>query len=72
MDIFVNVNSNEIEFDDYIKPLEERWSEFINKEDHNLIHSNDYGYFNLEVKCNWKFAIENYCESYHSNNSPRT
>ena len=64
--IFVNVNSNEIEFDDYIKPLEERWSEFINKEDHkSLIHSNDYGYFNLEVKCNWKFAIENYCESYH-------
>ena len=25
----------------------------------------DYGYFKLEAKCNWKFAIENYCESYH-------
>mgnify|MGYP003323369840 CR=1 FL=1 len=24
-----------------------------------------YGYFLLEAKCNWKFAIENYCESYH-------
>ena len=64
--IFININSNEIEFDDYIKPLEDRWSKFINKEDHkSLVHSNDYGYFNLEVKCNWKFAIENYCESYH-------
>ena len=64
--IFININSNEIEFDDYIKPLEERWSKFIKKEDHkSLVHSNDYGYFNLEVKCNWKFAIENYCESYH-------
>ena len=21
--------------------------------------------FSLDVKCNWKFAIENYCESYH-------
>ena len=64
--IFININSNEIEFNDYIKPLEDRWSKFINKEDHkSLVHSNDYGYFNLEVKCNWKFAIENYCESYH-------
>ena len=64
--IFVNINSNEIEFDNYIKPLEDRWSSFINKEDQKLIvHSNDYGYFNLDVNCNWKFAIENYCESYH-------
>jgi len=64
--IFVNINNNEIEFSKYIKPLEDRWSKFISKEDQNLlVHSNDYGYFNLEVKSNWKFAIENYCESYH-------
>ena len=64
--IFVNMNSNEIDFEDYIKPLENRWSKFINKEDQRLIvHSNDFGYFSLDVNCNWKFAIENYCESYH-------
>ena len=64
--IFVNLNSNEIDFDEYIKPLEKRWSNFINKSDQELlVHSKDYGYFNLDVKCNWKFAIENYCESYH-------
>ena len=64
--IFVNINSNEIDFEEYIKPLEDRWSKFINHDDQKLlIHSNDYGYFNLEVKSNWKFAIENYCESYH-------
>ncbi len=64
--IFVNINSNEIDFDEYIKPLEQRWSKLINKEDHELIvHSKDYGYFSLDVKSNWKFAIENYCESYH-------
>ncbi len=64
--IFVNINSNELDFDQYIKPLEERWSKFINKDDQKLIvKSNDYGYFGLEVKSNWKFAIENYCESYH-------
>ncbi len=27
--------------------------------------ANDFGYFRLNAKCNWKFAIENYCESYH-------
>ena len=64
--IFVNINNNELEFDEYIKPLEKRWSNLISKEDQKLlIHSKDYGYFNLEVKSNWKFAIENYCESYH-------
>ena len=64
--IFVNMNSNEIDFEDYIKPLENRWSKFINKEDQRLIvHSNDFGYFSLDVNCNWKCAIENYCESYH-------
>ena len=64
--IFVNINNNEIEFNEYVKPLEDRWSKFISKKDQNLlINSKDYGYFNLEVKSNWKFAIENYCESYH-------
>ena len=64
--IFVNINHNEIEFSEYIKPLEDRWSKFMSIEDQNLlVHSNDHGYFNLEVKSNWKFAIENYCESYH-------
>ena len=64
--IFVNINNNEIEFNEHVKPLEDRWSKFISKKDQNLlIKSKDYGYFNLVVKSNWKFAIENYCESYH-------
>ncbi|MDC1258355.1 Rieske 2Fe-2S domain-containing protein, partial [Pelagibacteraceae bacterium] len=64
--VFVNINGNELEFDEYIKPLEERWSKFISKEDQKLLkHSKDHGYLSFDVKCNWKFAIENYCESYH-------
>ena len=64
--IMVNISNNEVSFEEYIKPLEDRWSEFWTKEDQKLIHhADDYGYFLLEVKCNWKFAIENYCESYH-------
>ena len=64
--IMVNISDNEIPFEDYIKPLENRWSDFWTEEDQKMIyHANDYGYFLLEANCNWKFAIENYCESYH-------
>ena len=64
--IMININNNEISFEDYIKPLSNRWNKFWPLDDRKLIkHSNDYGYFKLAAKCNWKFAIENYCESYH-------
>ena len=64
--IFVNINNNEVEVKEYVKPLEDRWSKFISKEDqHLLVYSRDHGHFSLDVKSNWKFAIENYCESYH-------
>ncbi len=64
--IFINVNKNKKDFEESIDPLEKQWSKFISKEDQKLIrHAGDFGYFNIEVKSNWKFAIENYCESYH-------
>ncbi|MBC8295732.1 MAG: aromatic ring-hydroxylating dioxygenase subunit alpha, partial [Pelagibacterales bacterium] len=64
--IMININNNEMSFEKYIKPLNDRWSKFWPTKDRKLIrHSNDFGYFKLKAKCNWKFAIENYCESYH-------
>ena len=64
--IMININQNEMPFDEYIKPLSDRWEKFWPIKDRELIHhSNDFGYFKLNAKCNWKFAIENYCESYH-------
>ena len=64
--IMININNNEISFDEYIKPLSDRWEKFWPVKDRDLInHPKDYGYFKLNAKCNWKFAIENYCESYH-------
>ena len=51
--IFVNISNNEISFDKYIKPLSDRWEKFWSIKDRKLmIHSNDYGYFNLNAKCN--------------------
>ena len=64
--IFINISENEISFEDYIKPLSDRWEKFWPIKDRDLIvYSKDFGYFNLNANCNWKFAIENYCESYH-------
>ena len=64
--IMININQNEMSFEEYIKPLSDRWEKFWPIKDRELIHhSNDFGYFKLNAKCNWKFAIENYCESYH-------
>tara|TARA_Y100000031_G_scaffold3645_1_gene4478 strand:- start:103 stop:1296 length:1194 start_codon:yes stop_codon:yes gene_type:complete len=64
--IMINISNNEIQFEKYIKPLSDRWSKFWPEKDRKLIsHSNDFGYFQLRANCNWKFAIENYCESYH-------
>jgi choline monooxygenase len=64
--VFINLSNTADEFKDCVKSLENRWSKFINKEDQSLIrHAKDFGYFNMEVKSNWKLAIENYCESYH-------
>ena len=28
-------------------------------------HGGEDSKFKLKVKCNWKLAVENYCESYH-------
>ena len=64
--IFVNISAQAEPFDEFIKPLDNRWSEFLSKEDRKLIrHPIDHGHFQFRVKSNWKFAIENYCESYH-------
>ena len=64
--IMINLSNNEIPFEKYIKPLSDRWAKFWPEKDRKLIsHSNDFGYFQLRANCNWKFAIENYCESYH-------
>ena len=38
-----------------------RWSEFNQKQYHGGRDSK----FKLKLKCNWKLAVENYCESYH-------
>lgn len=60
--IFVNISGDGPEFSDYIAPVEARWAEFMGKP---IFHGGEDSSFQLEVNCNWKLAVENYCESYH-------
>jgi phenylpropionate dioxygenase-like ring-hydroxylating dioxygenase large terminal subunit len=59
--IFVNISGDATEFVDYASKALNRWAEF----DKPIFHGGEDSDFVLEVKTNWKLAIENYCESYH-------
>lgn len=59
--IFVNVSGDAPEFTEYASDLIERWKEF----DQPMNAGGQTSSFKLEVKTNWKLAVENYCESYH-------
>lgn len=64
--LFINLSGDAKSFEDHINPLEERWREFLGKDGLNELYKvgneND---IKLDVNCNWKLAVENYCESYH-------
>ncbi|MEM9523904.1 MAG: aromatic ring-hydroxylating dioxygenase subunit alpha [Pseudomonadota bacterium] len=59
--VFVNFDGNAPEFEVVHADLIKRWSEF----DTPLHHGGEGASFMLQVKTNWKLAVENYCESYH-------
>lgn len=59
--IFINVDGQAVDFEQAHGALMERWKEF----DQPLHHGGDASSFKLNVKTNWKLAVENYCESYH-------
>ncbi len=59
--VWVNVNGSATEFEVAIANAMERWREF----EQPLFHGGEDSSFYLEVNCNWKLAVENYCESYH-------
>ena len=60
--IFVNISGDAPDFTDYAAGVIAAWSEFEGQELH---HSGSDSGFKFDVACNWKLAVENYCESYH-------
>ena len=59
--VFVDLSGTAPSFAEHIAPLARRWADFA---DRPLFADGECG-FTLEVRTNWKLAVENYCESYH-------
>ena len=59
--VFVDVSGAAPAFGDHVAPLVERWAAY----DPARLVRGEPGSLTLEVACNWKLAVENYCESYH-------
>jgi len=60
--VFVALSPGVVPFERFIAPLRQRWQPFT---DDALHVGGPDSRFSLEVAANWKFAVENYCDSYH-------
>lgn len=59
--VWVNINGKAAPFEQAMRDVIQRWSEF----DQPMYHGGTDSRFELKLKCNWKLAVENFCESYH-------
>ena len=69
--VFVNLDGQAQPFEQFIAPVMARWQPFLGGSGYARMRREDpvgdqlQGAFTLNVACNWKLAVENYCESYH-------
>lgn len=59
--VFINLDGTAPPFEEVHADLIDRWSDF----EVPLYHGGPDSTFTLNVRTNWKLAVENYCESYH-------
>ena len=59
--VYVNMSGDAPDFETYAADLMARWAEF----DKPLYFGGADSTFTLDIACNWKLAVENYCEAYH-------
>ena len=64
--LFINLSGDAPEFNEHAAPLISRYREFLGEDGAQLLAApaKDAG-LTLEAECNWKLAVENYCEAYH-------
>ena len=60
--VFVDLSGEAPAFEDFIAPIAARWQDFDMA---RLCHGGADSSFVIEIGCNWKLAVENYCEAYH-------
>jgi len=59
--VFINIDGTAAPFEEIHKDLLSRWAIAHQP----MYHGGADSSFQLDVKTNWKLAVENYCESYH-------
>lgn len=59
--VWINLSGTAAPFEQVNADLLARWHEF----DKPFYHGGADSRFELSIACNWKLAVENYCESYH-------
>lgn len=59
--VWVNIDGKAPPFEQEMQDVIQRWAEF----DQPMYHGGTDSSFELTLKCNWKLAVENFCESYH-------
>lgn len=59
--VWINISGQAPAFEQAMAKVIDRWAAF----DKPLFHGGADSKFSLTVNCNWKLAVENYCESYH-------
>ncbi|MNZ54565.1 Biphenyl dioxygenase subunit alpha [compost metagenome] len=64
--VFVNLSGKAAPLQEVLAPVTARWEQFLGKDGMGLMRRESMGgTLSLEVNCNWKLAVENYCEAYH-------
>lgn len=59
--VYINMSGTAEPFDHLAGPLKTRWAEF----EQPIHFGGADSLFELVLDCNWKLAVENYCEAYH-------
>jgi phenylpropionate dioxygenase-like ring-hydroxylating dioxygenase large terminal subunit len=59
--VFANISGTAPAFEKYAGDLIARWSDY----EQPLYHGGEDSSFELDLRANWKLAVDNYCESYH-------
>jgi choline monooxygenase len=64
--LFINLSGDASPFEQHIAPLRKRIERFMGEDGWSLLRAGlTDSHLVLDVRSNWKLAVENYCEAYH-------